>query len=401
MHHHGPTAPAVEIHDRAKFGLLPTIFLVAAAIGLIGCLVGFFVDRQQFAFSWLFACTFFFTLACGGMFWTLIHHATDAEWSVLVRRQLENIGSVIPYFFVLFLPLIAFCAPYLWKWWNPEALSHADQFLLEEKSGYLNHTFFWVRYVVYFVSLGGLMYLLRRWSIAQDANGASRYSHWMRRWGVGGLLVFGICLTFAAVDWLMGLQFLWYSTMWGVYIFAGTAGAGMSLLVIIVTLLRSQGYLKPITLEHYHMMGKWMFAFTIFWAYIGFDQYMLIWYANIPEENIFFRVRNTESWHVLSTLLVVGRFFIPFPILLTQWIKKHPHRLCYLACWILVMQLLDIYVVVLPALYPTGVRLSVLDFTSFLAVGGIVGWIWLRKVGSAPLFPTRDPRLSGSLTLTN
>jgi hypothetical protein len=128
---------------------------------------------------------------------------------------------------------------------------------------------------------------------------------------------------------------------------------------------------------------------------------MLIWYANIPEENIFFRVRNTESWHVLSTLLVVGRFFIPFPILLTQWIKKHPHRLCYLACWILVMQLLDIYVVVLPALYPTGVRLSVLDFTSFLAVGGIVGWIWLRKVGSAPLFPTRDPRLSGSLTLTN
>ena len=149
------------------------------------------------------------------------------------------------------------------------------------------------------------------------------------------------------------------------------------------------------------MMGKWMFAFTIFWGYIGFDQYMLTWYANIPEETIYFRMRNTESWHILSTLLVVGRFFIPFPILLTQWIKKQPIRLCYLACWVLCMQLLDIYVVVLPQLHQTGFSPSLLDLTSLLAVGGIVGWLWLRQVGSANLFPTRDPRLSGSLTLTN
>src|SRR6476659_7180220 len=105
--------------------------------------------------------------------------------------------------------------------------------------------------------------------------------------------------------------------MWGPYIFAGAAGSSMSLLVLVTTALRKAGYLKAVTLEHYHIMGKWMLAFTIFWAYIGFSQYMLIWYANIPEENIYFRLRNTESWHFLSTLLVVGRFFIPFPILLT------------------------------------------------------------------------------------
>src|SRR4051794_14152206 len=115
--HHAPLAPAIEVHDRSKFGLLPMIFLGAAAIGLLGSLIGFFVERQQFAFSWLFACTYFFTLACGGLFWTLIHHATDAEWSVLVRRQLENLGSLIPVFFLLFLPLFA-CAGHLWHWWD-------------------------------------------------------------------------------------------------------------------------------------------------------------------------------------------------------------------------------------------------------------------------------------------
>lgn len=399
MHHHAPAAPAVETLDRSKFGLLPMIFLGAAAVGLLGSGVGFFVNTQQFAFSWLFACTFFFTLACGGLFWTLIHHATDAEWSVLVRRQLENVGSLIPIFFLLFIPLLLpNVAPLLWKWWSmPDG---ADP-LLDEKRGYLNHTFFVCRYIGYFVALGGVIFFLRRWSIAQDASGESRYSHWMRRLGVGGLIIFGVSLTFAAVDWLMGLNHLWYSTMWGVYIFAGTAGSSMSLLVIIVTVLRYHGYLKPITLEHYYMMGKWMFAFTVFWGYIGFDQYMLIWYANIPEENIYFRIRNTESWHAFSTLLVVGRFFIPFPILLTQWIKKQPIRLCYLACWVILMQMIDIYVVVLPQLHQTGYSFSLLDFTSLLAVGGIVGWFWLRRVASANLFPTRDPRLSGSLTLTN
>ena len=378
------------------------LFLGAAAVGLVVSLIGFFIDRQQFAYSWLFGCTYFFTLACGGLFWTLIHHATDSEWSVLVRRQYENLGSLVPYFFFVFLPLIAFCAPYLWHWWSATPADHAYE-EYQEKAGFLNHGFFWFRFVGYFVFLGGVITLLRKWSIQQDADGASVHSHRMRRLGVAGLIIFGVSLTFAAVDWLMGLgaNSLWYSTMWGVYVFAGTAGSSMSLLVIIITVLRSQGYLKAVNLEHYHMMGKWMLAFTIFWAYIGFDQYMLIWYANIPEENIYFRIRNTESWHFFSTLLVVGRFFIPFPILLTQWIKKQPIRLCYLACWVLFMQLIDIYVVVMPALHTTGFSPSIFDLGSLLAVGGLAGWIWMKKVGQANLFPTRDPRLSGSLTLTN
>lgn len=392
--------PKVETFENGKFGLLPLIFLAAAGIGLFGSIIGFFVNKEQFAYSWLFGCTYFFTLCCGGLFWTIIHHATDADWSVVVRRQMENLAILVPVFALLLLPIMFSedCKKFLWDWWDLKA-GHDP--VLDGKRGFLNHGFFYLRYVFYFFALGGTAWWLRSNSVAQDKDGKTSRSHVMRKVAVGGLILFGICITFYAVDYLMGLDYKWFSTMWGVYIFAGAAGSSMSLLVIIVTALRDRGYLKPVNMEHYHTMGKWMLAFTIFWAYIGYDQYMLIWYANIPEETIYFRVRNTETWHFLSTILVVGRFFIPFPILLTQWIKKHPHRLCWLAWWILVMQALDLYLVILPFLHNKGFNPSIFDLLAFVGIGGVIGTLWLKALRSAYLFPTRDPRLAASLTLVN
>jgi hypothetical protein len=174
----------------------------------------------------------------------------------------------------------------------------------------------------------------------------------------------------------------------------------MSLLVLIVTALKKQGYLKVVNDEHYHIMGKFMLAFTVFWAYIGYSQYMLIWYANIPEETIYFRLRNTESWWYLSQFLVVGRFFLPFPVLLFQFTKK-TRLINWVAVWILFMQLVDLYVVVLPNLHRTGFSPSIFDLLSLIGIGGILGWLWFRHVVQSNLFPTRDPRLAGSLKLTN
>jgi hypothetical protein len=218
---------------------------------------------------------------------------------------------------------------------------------------------------------------------------------------IAGLPAFAVSLTFAAIDYLMALDHHWFSTMWGVYIFAGAAGSSMSLTVLIVSALKSRGLLKPVTMEHYHIMGKFMLDFTIFWAYIGYSQYMLIWYANIPEETIYFRIRNTESWWYLSQFLVVGRFFLPFPVLLLQFTKKNPKYLCMVAGWVLLLQLIDLYVIVLPSLHPLGFSPSILDVFAFIGVGGVVGWLWLRAVASAPLFPLRDPRLGASIKLTN
>lgn len=391
--------PAVEDFNPKDAGGLPMILLVAGAVGILGSFLGFIVPawRQQSAHSYLFSFAYFFTISVGCLFWTCLHHATDAEWSVVVRRQLENLAALIPYLAVLFLPLL-FVADYLWEWWP---LKRGDDPLLDGKQPYLSHWFFLVRYAVYFIILGLVAWTLKSRSVAQDYDGAARHSFIMRKFGVGGIPAVALCLTFAAFDWLMSLQYEWYSTMWGVYMFAGAAGSSMSLLVLIVTALKDRGYLKVVNLEHYHIMGKFMLAFVIFWAYIGFSQYMLIWYANIPEETTYYQIRNTAGWYYLSTFLVVGRFFLPFPVLLLQWVKKKPRYLCIVAGWILFMQLIDIYVIVLPALHGNGVVPSIFDLLSLAGIGGILGWLFFRHLGKTHLFPTRDPRLAASLKLTN
>src|SRR5438046_6160842 len=273
---------------------------------------------------------------------------------------------------------------------------------LDFKRAYLDFNFVLIRAIVFLGYFIVASQLLRRFSVQQDRDGNPQFTIWMRRVSFASLPMFALCLTFGAFDWLMSLNYHWFSTMFGVYIFAGAAGSSMSLLVLVITALRRAGYLNGvITLEHYHIMGKWMLAFTIFWAYIGFGQYMLIWYANIPEETQFFITRNTESWWALSTLLVVGRFFISFPILLMREIKKHPHQLCIIAGWILCMQMLDMYIVVLPSLHGPGVHVSIWDVLSLIAIGATLGFVYLRMVPRTSLFPVRDPRLIESLTTVN
>src|SRR5438045_5917005 len=231
--------------------------------------------------------------------------------------------------------------------------------VLDSKRQYLNWPFFAFRALLYSVLLGGVAFFLRRCSVAQDRDGNPRFTVWMRKVAFAGLPIFGLALSFSAFDWLMGLNYHWFSTMWGPSIFAGAAGSSMSLLVLVVTALRQAGYLKVVTLEHYHIMGKWMLAFSVFWDYIGFSQYMLYWYANIPEETQYYLVRNTESWLPISLIQAVGRFFGPFSILLLQGIKKRPHQLCFVAGWIMLLQAFDMCLVVLPSLQGHGRRLRV------------------------------------------
>ena len=387
-----------ERFDPARGKRLSIASFGVAAVGFLVSAVGLLNNREQFAFSWLFAFFTVFAICVGGLFWTILHHATDSEWSVLVRRQMENISSVIPSLSVLFLPLLLLCAPILWKWWD---IAPGVDPLLDAKAPYLNHTFFTVRYVFFFLGLGGVALVLRARSMAQDEDGLAAHTFVMRKAAIVGLPVLGVALTFAAVDWLMGLDYHWFSTMWGVYIFAGAAGSSMALLVLVVTWLKGSGYLKAVNEEHYHAMGKFMFAFTVFWAYIGYSQYMLIWYANIPEETIYFKIRNTESWNTLSTLLVAGRFFAPFPLLLFQGTKKKLKLICLVAGLMILMQLLDMYVIVLPSLHQTGVSPSVYDLSALLAVGGFAAGIFFKRLSAGYVFPIKDPRLSGSVHLHN
>jgi hypothetical protein len=395
---HNAPKPEGEYFESGRFAGLSVLLGVIAFVALALCGAGAVIDPKQFSYSWLFAFGFFFTLCAGCFFWTIVHYATDAEWTVVVRRQLENIAVLVAILAIFFIPIFLL-RHHLYEWMNiPQGLEET----LDSKRAYLNLKFFVVRAVFFLGFFIIASYFLRKFSVCQDKDGNPRFTIRLRKVSFASLPLFALCLTFGAYDWLLGLQYRWFSTMFGVYIFAGAAGSSMSLLVLVITALRNAGYLKNVvTMEHFHIMGKWMFAFCVFWAYIGFGQYMLIWYANMPEETQYFIVRNTESWWFLSMLLVFGRFFGPFAILLLRSIKKHPRQLCYVASWILFMQLLDIYLVVLPALHGTGVRVSLWDLTALIAIGATLAFAYLRIAAKTSLFPVRDPRLIESLKLVN
>lgn len=398
MSEHPPEEVKPEFFDYKHVGgrFLGLIAFAVISFAVLG--VGAVLEPKQFAFSYLFGYFFFFTICMGGLFWVLVHHAVDAEWSVVVRRQLENMASLLLVMAVLFIPFI-FIAPDLWYWMKK---SPGDDFLLDEKWPYLTKGFFWARAGFYFIFFVVCATLLRTFSIAQDKNGAARYTIFNRRVTFSSGLLFAVCLTFAGIDWLMALDYHWFSTMWGVYIFSGTALSSMCVLVLIITALRGAGYFQGvISMEHYHIMGKLMLAFTIFWAYISFSQYMLIWYSNIPEETIYFLRRNTGSWWYLQILLVVGHFVLPFLLLLPNAGKKSPAFLCGMALWILFMHAIDLYQVVLPALHKNGMQPSYLDLFALLAIGCTLAAVFLKRLGESSIFPSKDPRLPQSIALKN
>lgn len=390
--------PEGEYVETNRFSAISFLFAILALVGLGLSIVGAFVAPRQFSHSWLFAFAFYFTLLAGCFFWVVVHHATDAEWSVVVRRQLENLAMLMAVMALFLIPILLM-RHHLYEWMNiPPGKDH----LLDSKRAYLNWSFFLFRSFFYFAFFIAAAWLFRRFSIAQDRDGNPAFTLKMRKLAFISLPLFALSLTFGAYDWLLGLEWKWFSTMWGPYIFAGAAGSSMSLLVLVTTALRKAGYLKEtVTTEHYHVMGKWMLSFTVFWAYIGFSQYMLIWYANIPEETEYFIRRNIESWNALTLFLVIGRFFIPFAILLMRSPKKNPHRLCLIAGWIIFMQLIDMYIVVLPVLHGTGVHLSIWDFVPLLGIGATLAFFYLWIARKSSLFPNRDPRLLESLHTIN
>jgi hypothetical protein len=404
MSHH-ISIPNAEKFDAKKGAGLRTVFQIMLGAGAVGAMAMLFSEsgRLLFAHSWLFAFFFAFTVLVGAFFWNCVHHATDAEWSVVVRRQIENIAGLLKFAPVIFIPIALICIikpELLYAWFTADP--HTDTLLAGTKALYLNKPFFAIRAVAFFGLLFLLSSVLRKRSMAQDADGAAKHTFTMRKVAIAGIPTLAICLTFGGIDWLKAMNHHWYSTMWGVYLFAGAAGSSMAVIVLACKWLQSQGYLKVVTQEHYHLMGKFLFAFTVFWAYIGYSQYMLITYANIEEETIYFRVRNTEGWNYLSHFLVFGRFFFMFVPLLFQGLKKS-RGIIFCAAWIIFMQFLDMFIIIMPEYSPAGFSFAALIGCglTWCAVVGLLGLGFLKHLGQGYVFPVKDPRLAESLKFTN
>ena len=388
-----------EKYRLTQTGRVGTVAMLIGVVGLGLSLVGYFTDSMQFFHSYLAAMGFWISIALGGLFLTILHHLTGAVWSVALRRVFENVMATLPYLAILFLPVL-FGIKELYHWSHPDAVMH-DQ-LLQEKAPYLNPPFFIIRTVFYFAVWIVLSRLLYQESISQDGAAKPTELRRARKISPPGVILFALTISFAAFDWLMSLDAHWYSTIFGVYIFGGSVMGVLAFITTALLLMRRSGILaESITVEHYHDLGRLLFTFVVFWSYIAFSQYFLIWYANIPEETIFFQHRWVGAWKGVSLLLALGHFLVPFLILMIRAAKRNMLSLGVMSVWLLFMHMVDLHWIVLPNLHPEGFQLSWMDVTTFLGVGGLFVWRFWTQTANHALVPIRDPRLQKSLTIKN
>ena len=373
--------------------------LIVAAIGIVTSVVAYFVNSPQFYHSYLTAYMFWFTIVLGGLFFTMLHHISGAVWSTVLRRLSETIMITIPIMAILFLPVILGMHD-LYHWSHLDAV--AEDELLQKKEAYLNAVFFTIRAIVYFSIWFLLAWNLYKTSLKQDKGHDEKYSKKMTKISAPGMVIFALTITFASFDWLMSLDPHWYSTIYGLYVYAGSFLSFMAFLIIIGLALRKKGLLTDIiTIEHYHDIGKFLFGFTIFWGYMAFSQYFLIWYANIPEETIWYIHRWEGNWSILTMVLVFGHFVLPFMVLMLRSVKRNFTTLKIIAYWILLMHFIDIYWLVFPTFSKHGFVFSWIDIATFLAVGGIFLWYFWYKYFGAAMVTINDPKLQKSMELVN
>lgn len=381
--------------SEATYNKVRTILIGLAAVGWLLLIAGYFADQERFFRSYLLNYVYCLTFLIGALFFVMVEHVSGATWSVVLRRISESIMMVIPIAGLFFIPLLL-GLPVLYEWTHETVVAN-DPYLFE-KAAYLNVPFFIVRAVIYFAIWSFLAYKLWGWSTAQDTDRDFSYTAKSRRLSGFGLLLLTFTFSLAAVDWVMSLMPHWFSTMFGLYMYAGGATAFTALLILISLAFRSNGILnRAITSEHYHDLGKWLYAFNIFWAYCAFSQYMLIWYGNLTEETIFFQHRFQGSWEYVSKLLIFGHFLIPFVILVARWAKTKLVVLGSMAAWLVVMHYADVYWLIMGSFYLDGVQFHWLDIAGLLALAPTFGLFFWMRLARQNIVPVGDLRFERSL----
>jgi hypothetical protein len=366
--------------------------------------MGGWQNPDDFFFAYLAGWSFLLTTALGGLLFLIFHHLTRASWSVVVNRLNETLIWAFPLLFVMGLPLL-FGMHDLYHWTHAELYdptsSHYDE-ILAGKRAYLNFPFWCARMVVYFLAWTIISYRLYTFSVRQDVDPEASIPAQLRSTSAWGLPLTAVTLAFASYDILMSLDPHWFSTIFGVYFFAGGILSAVATITLLALLLQNLGgqLQQTITREHYQDLGKYMFGFVVFWAYIAFSQYMLYWYGGIPEETVWFQHRLQHGWGWHSAFLLGFHFVVPFLILLPRATKRSHIIMSVMSVWVLVMHWFDLHWVVLPVLRDSG-GFHWLDFTCWLGLTGIFGGLLMYRLSRHSLVPQKHPYLSDSLHFEN
>jgi hypothetical protein len=384
-----PTYSApLEIEARRRPALL------AGIVGLVVCALGFAFDREQFFRSYLVGYMFWLGVALGSMALAMVHHMSGGAWGMVVRRIFEASSRTLPLLAVLFLPIVLGMHE-LYPWTRAAHL--AEDHVLQQKALYLNVPFFLIRALLYFAVWIALAAMLNRWSREQD-EGDPAATRKMQLMSGGGLVAYGLTITFASVDWVMSLNPHWYSTIFGFIFMGGQALAALAFTIAVAVLLSRRPPMNGVyNAGHFHDLGKLLLAFVMLWAYFAFSQYLIIYSGNLVEEIPYFTTRTMGGWQYVALLIIVFHFALPFALLLSRDLKRNATRLVTVAVGILVMRVVDLFFMVAPEFATAGFRLHWLDVAAPLAVGGIWLWLFLTQLSQRPLLPIRDPQLAEAL----
>jgi hypothetical protein len=373
---------------------------IVAVVGLALTLLLALLNGQRVLQAYHVAVVYWAGIAVGALLVNMSFQAGKTKWFVVTRRYLETIPLSLVVLAVLFIPVLLGMRR-LFPWVDPSGLDEEVKRLAEHRHAWLNVGFFVVRTVVYFVLWIVVAHLMYGWSTRQDEERGVVLTARQRRLGAGGLPFVGLAMSFAAFDWQMSLDLRLSSTIFGLYYFAGSFLSAFAVLILLMNALRAEpgtpGAMA--NANHYHSLGKWLLAFTAFWAYMAFSQYLLIWIANLPEEVPWYLARNRGGWAPVGVVLVVFHFLVPFFLLLSRPLKRSPRALGWMSVYVLVIHYVDVYWVMMPALqhdaHAPAPHLA--DLTAVAGVGGAALVFVLWRLKGRPAVPVGDPYLADSL----
>ena len=373
--------------------------LIIGVIGAVASVAGAFLAPDSFYSAYLTGFMFWLGLSLGCMAILMLYHLVGGSWGTVIRRILESGMMTLPMMLVLFIPILL-NLPKLYFWDRPEAL--ADPKIADIAHSYLNPTYILIRYIVYFAIWIGMAYLLNRWSTEQDSI-AGQSTLRFRAMSAIGLVIYSLTISFAVIDWVMSLQARWISTIYGMLFIAGEALSAFCFCVIIERILGKRNPMSDyLTDTEVHDHGKLMLAFVMVWAYFNFSQWLIIWAGNLPEEIPWYVRRMNGGWEYVGLFLVLFHFAVPFALLLSQQLKRKARTLVWLASWLIIMRIVDIFWHVEPgltiinghgesAVHPT----FHLSWTLFAIVAGI-GGLWMayffHNLRSRPLLAVNAPQ---------
>ena len=391
MKHQLPGILPVELPASTRMALM-----ILAAIGVISAAAGAFMAPERMWASWLLVAYYALGLGLAGLCFVAIHYTTGSTWSVAIRRVPEALAGTLP-FSIALLAILFIVHPQLYGW-TAESFGAGTERAMAFKRFWLSRPFFLVRAVIY----SGIWILfaiaIRGRSRRQDRDGDPRWTRENFRLSAAFLVLFGITVTLASVDWVMSLEFHWFSTIFGVYNFAGLFFSGLAAVILIALWLEQAGPLRGVLNEsHLHDLGKLLFAFSVFWAYIWFSQYMLIWYTDIPEETSYFVLRQKTAWFPLFILNIFLNWVIPFVVLLRRDTKQQRQTMAIVAAIVLIGRWLDVYLMIFPGVVGASPTLGLWEIG--LTLGGIGGFglVLAAVLKGAPAVPLADPELVESL----